>query len=200
MTMTGHRRTGRPLLRADGFTLIELMVTIAIAAILLMVAAPSFVTMQRNSELTAAANALVAGINAARGEAMKRGLNAVVVPTDAASWRNGWTVFVDTGTARNGTLDASDIVVQQQPALAGYFAVSASGTAAEAVPYMMFDASGYSKTKAGGFGPLTLSIARNDLSGASVGEETRRVIVARTGRARVCKPSTDTTCTLTATD
>ena len=200
MTMTGHRRTGRPLPRTDGFTLIELMVTIAIAAILLMVAAPSFVTMQRNSELTAAANALVAGINAARGEAMKRGLNAVVVPTDAASWRNGWTVFVDTGTARNGTLDASDIVVQQQPALAGYFAVSASGTAAEAVPYMMFDASGYSKTKAGGFGPLTLSIARNDLSGASVGEETRRVIVARTGRARVCKPSTDTTCTLTATD
>ena len=200
MTMTGHRRTGRPLLRADGFTLIELMVTIAIAAILLMVAAPSFVMMQRNSELTAAANALVAGINAARGEAMKRGLNAVVVPTDEASWRNGWTVFVDTGTARNGTLDASDIVVQQQPALAGYFAVSASGTAAEAVPYMMFDASGYSKTKAGGFGPLTLSIARSDLSGASVGEETRRVIVARTGRARVCKPSTDTTCTLTATD
>ena len=197
--MTRHRRPGRSS-QADGFTLIELMVTIAIAAILLMVAAPSFVTMQRNSELTAAANALVAGINAARGEAMKRGLNAVVVPTDAASWRNGWTVFVDTGTARNGTLDASDIVVQRQPALAGYFAVSASGTAAEAVPYMMFDASGYSKTKAGGFGPLTLSIARNDLSGASVGEETRRVIVARTGRARVCKPSTDTTCTLTATD
>ena len=197
--MTRHRRPGRSS-RADGFTLIELMVTIAIAAILLMVAAPSFVTMQRNSELTAAANALVAGINAARGEAMKRGLNAVVVPTDAASWRNGWTVFVDTGTARNGTLDASDIVVQRQPALAGYFAVSASGTAAEAVPYMMFDASGYSKTKAGGFGPLTLSIARNDLSGASVSEETRRVIVARTGRARVCKPSTDTTCTLTATD
>ena len=200
--MTRHRRPGRSS-RADGFTLIELMVTIAIAAILLMVAAPSFVTMQRNSELTAAANALVAGINAARGEAMKRGLNAVVVPADAANWRNGWTVFVDTSTTRNGTLDASDIVVQRQPALASYFDVSGTGTAtiAPALPaYMMFDASGYSKTKAGGFGPLTLSIARNDLSGASVGEETRRVIVARTGRARACKPSTDTTCTISATD
>lgn len=193
------RRSGRRH-RPDGFTLIELMVTIAIAAILLMVAAPSFVTMQRNSELTAAANTLVAGINAARGEAMKRGLNAVVVPTDAADWRNGWTVFVDTGTARNGTLDASDIVVQQQPALASYFSITASGTANESPPYMMFDPSGYAKTKNTGFGPLTLSIARNDLTGTALAEQTRRVIVARTGRARACKPSTDTTCIANAND
>jgi type IV fimbrial biogenesis protein FimT len=197
--MTPARRHGRSR-RSDGFTLIELMVTIAIAAILLMVAAPSFVTMQRNSELTAAANALVAGINAARGEAMKRGVNAVVVPTDAANWRNGWTVFVDTSTTRNGTLDASDIVVQQQPALASYFSVTASGTANESPPYMMFDPSGYAKTKTAGFGPLTLSIARNDLAGTALAEQTRRVIVARTGRARACKPSTDTTCIEGATD
>ncbi|RZL86396.1 MAG: prepilin-type N-terminal cleavage/methylation domain-containing protein [Variovorax sp.] len=197
--MTSARCHGRRH-RPDGFTLIELMVTIAIAAILLMVAAPSFVTMQRNSELTAAANALVAGINAARGEAMKRGVNAVVVPTDAANWRNGWTVFVDTSTARNGTLDASDIVVQQQPALASYFSITASGTANESPPYMMFDPSGYAKTKTTGFGPLTLSIARNDLTGTPKDEQTRRVIVARTGRARACKPSTDTTCIEGATD
>lgn len=198
--MTPRRRHGRPR-RPDGFTLIELMVTISIAAILLMVAAPSFVAMQRNSELTAAANSLVAGINAARGEAMKRGVNAVVVPTDAANWRNGWTVFVDTSTARNGTLDASDIVVQQQPALASYFNVTGSGTATgTTAPYMMFDPSGYAKTKAGGFGELTLSIVRNDLTGTAQDEQTRRVIVARTGRPRACKPSTDTTCTTSATD
>jgi type IV fimbrial biogenesis protein FimT len=197
--MTHRRHRGRHP-TPGGFTLIELMVTIAIAAILLMVGVPSFVTMQRNSELTSAANALLAGINAARGEAMKRGVNAVVVPTDAANWRNGWTVFVDTSTARNGTLDPSDIVVQQQPALASYFTVTGSGTAGESVPYMMFDPSGYSKTKTAGFGALTLSIARNDLSGANQAEQTRRVIVARTGRPRACKPSTDTTCTTTATD
>jgi type IV fimbrial biogenesis protein FimT len=196
----GRSRPARWRHASAGFTLIELMVTIAIASILLMVAAPSFVSMQRNSELTAAANALVAGINAARGEAMKRGVNAVVVPTDAADWRNGWTVFVDTGTTRDGTLGASDIVVQRQAALAGYFNVSGTGTAATAPPYMMFDPSGYSKTKAGNFGVLTLSIARNDLSGTDQAEQTRRVIVARTGRARACRPSTDTTCTTTATD
>ena len=198
--MTLSRRHGRPCRSQGGFTLIELMVTIAIAAILLMVGVPSFVTMQRNSELTAAANALVAGINAARGEAMKRGLNAVVVPTDGASWRNGWTVFVDTSTTRNGTLDASDLVVQQQPALASYFAVTGSGTATGTAPYMMFDPSGYTKTKGGGFNELTLSIVRNDLTGTALAEQTRRVIVARTGRARACKPSTDTTCIDGATD
>ena len=53
-----HRRNG-------GFTLIELMVTIALAAVLMTIAAPSFVQYQRNSELTSLTNSLLAAINAA---------------------------------------------------------------------------------------------------------------------------------------
>ena len=91
--------------RAAGFTLIELMVTIAIAAILLMIGVPSFVAFQRNSELTSATNSLVAAISAAKGEAMKRGQSAVVVPTPPSnSWKDGWTVFVDGN--RNHLLEA----------------------------------------------------------------------------------------------
>ena len=52
-----------------GFTLIELMVTLAIAAVLMMVAAPSFVGFQRNSEMTSVTNSLLAAANAARAEA-----------------------------------------------------------------------------------------------------------------------------------
>jgi type IV fimbrial biogenesis protein FimT len=183
-----------------GFTLIELMVTIAIAAILLMVAAPSFVTMQRNSELTSVANSFVAAVNAARGEAMKRGANAMIVPV-GANWTSGWNVFVDTDTARNGVLDATDTIVAQQPALASYFTASGTGTAGTAPAYyVMFDASGYARTKGAGFGATTLTITRNDLSGAEQTEQTRRIVIARTGRARACKPSTDATCTVTATE
>ena len=81
-------------MRQNGFTLIELMVTIAIAAILLLVAAPSFVTYRQNSQLTAAANTFLANAFAARAEAMKRQLNVFVRPA-GADWSAGWTSYVD---------------------------------------------------------------------------------------------------------
>ncbi|MGI4777785.1 MAG: GspH/FimT family pseudopilin [Janthinobacterium lividum] len=186
----GRRRRGA------GFTLIELMVTIAIAAILLLIATPSFVSFQRNAELTSAANSFVAAVNAARGEAMKTSLHAMAVPTDG-DWSKGWTVFVDSNGS--SVLDAAtDPIVLQQAALPSYFTASGSGSAAASPPYVLFDASGYAKTKAAGFGALTLTIARNDLSGADQLQQTRRIVVAKTGRARTCRPATDTTCTATA--
>lgn len=98
--------------REKGFTLIELMVTIAVAAILMMVGVPSFVAFHRNSQLTSAANSFIAALNAARGEAMKRGRQAVVVPRADNDWATGWTVFVDTDNNRK--LDDSDILITRQ--------------------------------------------------------------------------------------
>ena len=162
-----------------------------------MIAAPSFVSFQRNSELTSLANSFIAAVNATRGEAMKVGRRAMAVPADGTNWSNGWTVFVDNNG--NSTLDATtDRIVLQQAALASYFTASGSGTAGATPPYVLFDASGYAKTKTAGFGALTLTITRNDLSGADQTAQTRRIVIAKTGRARVCRPATDTTCTTTA--
>jgi len=182
--------------RLAGFTLIELMVTVAIAAVLLVVAVPSFVSFQRNSELTSATNSFVAAVNAARGEAMKRGMNAMLVPATGTDWSSGWTVFVDQD--RSGGLNTGDTTVVQQPALSSYFSATGHGTASETPAYIMFDASGYAKTKTAGFGALTITIARNDLSDTANTEQTRRVVIAKSGRARACKPATDSTCTVTA--
>ena len=77
-----------PRRRAAGFTLIELMVTVAIGAVLMMVAAPSFIGFQRNSEMTSLTNALLAAANTARAEAMKTGMNAFVVPSGNGSGRS----------------------------------------------------------------------------------------------------------------
>lgn len=182
----------------NGFTLIELMVTIALAALLMMVAVPSFTTFQRNAELTATTNKLVAAINAARGEAMKRGLYAMVVPTDGANWSTGWVVFVGPNVSRPAnTKLASDITVLTQETPSTYLTIS-GGSSAASNPYIMYDASGYSRQKGGGFGALTFTLARNDVSTADQDEQTRRIIIASTGRVRSCKPSTDTTCTSSA--
>ena len=191
------RRCGRAARRNAGFTLIELMVTIAIASILLLIATPSFVAFQRNSELTSTANSFIAAVNATRGEAMKVGRHAMAVPADGTNWGSGWTVFVDNNG--NSALNATtDRIVLQQAALASYFTASGSGSAGSSPPYVLFDASGYTRTKTAGFGALTLTITRNDLSGADQTAQTRRIVIAKTGRARVCRPATDTTCTTTA--
>lgn len=181
-----------------GFTLIELMVTLTIAAVLAFAAVPSLTTYQRNAELTSATNTLLAGINAARGEAMKRGMNAMVLPADGLNWISGWVVFVDKNRTQTYN-PVSDTTVLTQGALKNYFTVTGTGSASTATPggpYLMYDASGYSKLKSGGFGALTLTLNRNDVTGSVLIDQTRRIVIANTGRPRTCKPAsaTDATC------
>ncbi|HEX7912425.1 MAG TPA: GspH/FimT family pseudopilin [Paraburkholderia sp.] len=191
MTTPDQRRTA-------GFTLIELMVTIAVAAVLLVIAAPSFVAFQRNSELTSAANSFVAALGAARGEAMKRGRQAVVVPRADNDWTTGWTVFVDTDN--NQQFNGSDILIVQQGTLASYFTATGQGTAQNSPAYIMFNPSGYTQTSGSVFQSATLKIERNDISGTAKTQQTRIVVIAKTGRARACQPATDTTCTTSASE
>lgn len=59
-----------------GFTLVELMITVAIAAILMMIAVPSFRSITISNKLTTAANGIVDALNATRMAAIKRNANA----------------------------------------------------------------------------------------------------------------------------
>lgn len=173
---------------ARGFTLIELMVTVALVAILMAVAVPSMTTFQRNAQLTSFSNTLLSAVNAARGEAMKRGQPAMVVPTDGSNWSSGWVVFVDLDRSQTYA-EASDFTVLKREAPPSYLAITVTGTAAASPPYIMFDASGYAKTKAGGFpGNQSFNIKRNDATGADEFAQTRRIKIASTGRVRVCTP------------
>lgn len=189
-----RRRGAGVRARPGGFTLVELMVAIAIGALLMMVAAPGMVGFQRNAELTSRANALLAAVQAARGEAMKRGMAALVVPAgDGSDWRRGWVVFVDQD--RDQRYDAArDITVLEQPALPAYFELTATGSAASEAPYFLFDASGYPKTRTGAFGGGSLTIARTDVPAAARTEQSRRLVVGSTGRTRICKPADASSC------
>ncbi len=180
-----------------GFTLIELLVTMALLAVMLSLAAPSFITFQRNSELTSSANSFVAALSAARAEAMKRQLRAFVIPGDgtAAStdWSTGWTVFVDVNSnvSTGSTLpDSADIIVAKQAAVPSTVTVDTSVIATpfadSGVRYAMFNGSGF-MTLIGGSFP-TGGVLGLDLQ--SVSGEKRRIIANTTGRLRVCKPGT----------
>lgn len=81
--------------RALGFTLIELVVTMTVGAILLSAAVPAFQDLMRNNRLTAQANSMVAAIQLARSEALKRRVKIYVSATDEADWAKGWEVWAD---------------------------------------------------------------------------------------------------------
>lgn len=192
--------------RRLGFTLIELMVTVAVAAVLMMVAAPSFVGYQRNSELSSITNTLLSAINAARGEAMKRNSYAMVVPKDGSSWSSGWIVFIDKDLSMDYDSSKDEIVLEQS-APPSYVTISGTGNANASPPYVLYNGSGFAAqigvgTEAKvGFGNLTFSIVRNDVPAAQAAEQTRRIIVANSGRTRSCKPSQDPlTCKANATE
>jgi type IV fimbrial biogenesis protein FimT len=93
-----------------GFTLIELMVTILLLAILLGFAVPSFRSLIQNNRLTTHANDFITSMNYARSEAVKRGVQVSVTATDtsdnADEWGSGWTVWIDQDA--DGVLDAGE--------------------------------------------------------------------------------------------
>ena len=174
-----------------GFTLIELMVTIVIAAILMTIAVPSFREIQRNSELTSLANTLLAAVNSARGEAMKYSAYAMIVPSEGADWNTGWRVFVDKNM--NKTYDVNqDVLLLEQAAPPVYISIAGTGSATGSSPSIIFNASGYAGVGST-FSNVTINIQRNDVTGPRY---TRRLKISKSGRARVCRPvdDSDTNC------
>ncbi len=188
---------------SEGFTLVELMVVLALLAIAMTMAAPGLAGFMRSAELTTAASGFVAGLDAARSEAMKRNLPALVVPLDAArrDWSRGFVAFVDVDL--DGAYDeAVDLTVLRHPISASFLDVSGTGTAKSVPAYVRYDGSGFSKKTDGSFIALSMSFSRNDAPAAEAFSQTRRVFIARTGRVRMCTPASerDARCEMPGTD
>ena len=96
-----------PTRASDGFTLVELLVTVATVAIILALAAPSFRAMLQNNQLSAQVDGLTSALNYARNTALSQAVSVQVCPVGAAnsstcgaSWAAGWIVVGDpAGTA-----------------------------------------------------------------------------------------------------
>ncbi|WP_428624786.1 GspH/FimT family pseudopilin [Sedimenticola sp.] len=92
------RERDRPVHNQRGFTLIELMVTVLVLAIVLTIGVPSFRQFIVNSRVTTQANLLVTSLNIARSEAINRSENVIVAATSGTNWHLGWTITTAGGT------------------------------------------------------------------------------------------------------
>ena len=80
-----------------GFTLLELVVTVTVLAVVTTIAIPSFVDVIRNNRLTTQANDFIGTLRFARAEAIKRGERVDVVANASVGtneWGGGWRVVV----------------------------------------------------------------------------------------------------------
>lgn len=100
-----------------GFSLIELMIVLAVLGIMAAWAAPNLMKVMDKSTVTTIANTLVADLGLARSEAIKRRVSIGVCKSidglncaPAASWKNGWIIWAD----RNGNniQDAADEILR----------------------------------------------------------------------------------------
>ena len=161
--------------RQHGFTLVELMTTLMITAILVTVAVPGFNTTIKNNRQVAQANLLVSSISLARSEAVKHGRTATVCinanqPAVGCSpgnnWEQGWMVWVDLNN--NNIPDAGEERRFVQPFPGGT-------TLTSAVSRLNFTAQGAAADAATGNATL-------DLCDNRVNETGRQISISATGR------------------
>lgn len=157
-------------LRYLGFTVVELMVTISIFAILVTLALPSFTAMMTKSRLSNENTNLMLDFVLARSEALTRAARVTVCQSaDGAScttggWETGRVVFVDRSTA--GIIDAGDEILKVSAATASGDVMSASATSS-----VSYNAAGIPSTN------ITIITCKSGFTGA-------KLVIYATGRLR----------------
>ena len=114
---SGGRAHAALAVRSGGFTLIELMVTVAVAAVLLVIAVPSFKSITLSNRLNTSVNDLIASLNTARMEAIKTNAS-VQFCSNSASVNTSGTLGILCGTEAGAviaTTGASGTKVRSGP-------------------------------------------------------------------------------------
>lgn len=178
--------------RRRGFTLIELIVSIAVMSLLFMIAAPSFLTLIQSNQLISATNEFLSGLQSARAEAIKQGRRVTMCKsanssscTTSGDWSQGWIQFVDLD--HDAVADSGETVVRvgsQAPA-----GISIKGNTPVA-SYVSYGADSTSMMADGAFQAGTIRVCRTTTSF----EDNARDLVLNLGRVVVRKATVTGTC------
>ncbi|RQO64341.1 hypothetical protein DBV14_00735 [Variovorax sp. KBW07] len=163
----------RKAMRTRGFTLVELMVVVAIVAVLAMVAVPGFRDLLLNQRLAAAAHGFNSALSLARMEAIQRSQSVRVLALSGSDWGSGWSVLAGTEPPLQAVRSFEKLPqgVSVDKALGDGF-----------VQGLRYDSNGFSRrATSGAFGAGCLTLKAETGRRASI-------VVSGSGRARVCDP------------
>ncbi|ROO25509.1 GspH/FimT family pseudopilin [Salinisphaera orenii] len=162
-----------------GFTLLELVVALTVAAILVAVAIPSYQSLIERNTLAATVNDLVGDLNYARSEAVTRGRNVYLCSsrdqnscTSDGNWSDGWILFV---TSDRDPADPSESIDQYLRVHNG--ADSAVAIETEDNGPLRFNSNGFAM------------VGRTFKASANDQPESRDIVVSATGRVEARDPS-----------
>lgn len=128
-----HTRTSAPAFRPlqAGFTLVELLVTIVILAVIATLGIPSLSKFLREWQRDNVSREFMAAVQTARAEAIKSSRKVILCPSsdgsscaNSTSWKTGWLAFVDTDG--NGSLDADERIITQRSTEANVSSMTSS--------------------------------------------------------------------------
>jgi type IV fimbrial biogenesis protein FimT len=165
----------------SGFTLLEMIIALALVSIVVAFAIPSMRTFTQNDRLTTNINTLIGHLAYARSEAVKRSVQVSVCASNDAStcsggWDDGWIVYIDADN--NNSFDAGEEVIRAQQALGGNNTLTPTGIGTQ----ITYDNRGF--VDAGSVGSLQLCDDRS-------GPHGKTVRITTTGRVRL---EADTSC------
>ena len=170
-------RSGIP---TAGFTLVEFVAALAIAAVLFSLALPSFARLIAEQQLLGEARRIAEGIALARSEAIKRNGHVVICATspalpcgDARHWHEGWVVFADVDG--NAEVDAGDSVLGRDGASPDGVTVIGNRPVER---YLRFDYLGQARMVSGALQMGTIEVCKPPLRGYLV-------VLANSGRTRI---------------
>jgi type IV fimbrial biogenesis protein FimT len=178
--------SGRRLRLALGFTLVELLMTLCVAAVLFSVAVPSVSSVVHSVQVSGASNAFLASLRLARSEAFKRGGRVVLCKSGgghacalAGGWEQGWIMFHDLDS--DGALSDGELVLERaQPLPAGIRFTGNQNVAR----YVSFVSVGGTRMAPGGLQAGTLT-----LCSPAHPADARHIVLNSAGRTRVEKVS-----------
>ncbi|HLO64999.1 MAG TPA: Tfp pilus assembly protein FimT/FimU [Azonexus sp.] len=179
--------------RQTGLTMVELLITLAVLAILLAIGIPSFQGLIASTRVTNATNELLSAFAQARSEAIRQGQRVTICIsangvqcTNAGNWEQGWIIFSDATRAGNvANVDAGETIINNnRVSLTG---ITIQGAAA--LPrYISFSSDGQSRTLAGATQTGNIEVCSTS-SALSDNDRARRLLVNGSGQIVMTQPA-----------